>query len=214
MSFVLRNLHAAYGASAVLHDVDLDLAPGEIVCIAGRNGAGKSTLLRAIAGLTPARVDAIALGGTSLSVLAPERRFAHGVTLVPQGHRTFASLSVGENLALAACVRGERPWTLEDLLDRLPVLTERYAQRAGTLSGGETQLVLVARALAGNGTLVLMDEPAEGLDAQATMLLQSLVRETADRGAAVLITEQRTAYVDALGARRLVLSDGIISERA
>lgn len=214
MSFVLRNLHASYGANAVLRGVDLDLAPGEIACIAGRNGAGKSTLLRAIAGLTPARVDAIALGGTALARLTPEQRFANGVTLVPQGHRTFGSLSVGENLTLAARVRGERPWTLAALSERLPFLAARYAQRAGTLSGGETQLVLVARALAGNGSLVLMDEPAEGLDVQATSILQSLLRETADRGASILISEQRTAYVEALGARRLVLADGIIAPRS
>ena len=213
MSFVLRNLYAGYGASAVLRGIDLDLAPGAIVCISGRNGAGKSTLIRAIAGLTPARADTISLGGRSLATLTPERRFALGVTLVPQGHRTFASLSVRENLALAARVRGERPWTLDALCDRIPIVGSRYAQRAGTLSGGETQLVLVARALAGNGTLLLMDEPAEGLDARATLLLQYLVRETAERGAAIVVTEQRTAYLDAIGARPLALIDGLIGER-
>ena len=208
MSFVLRNLRAHYGASSVLRGIDLRVERGEIVAVSGRNGAGKSTLLRAIAGLTPARADEFTLAGKPFDNLAPEERFARGITFVPQGHRVFPSLSVGENVTLGVRVRGERAWSLAEIRERIPLVSQRFDQRAGTLSGGETQLVLVARALVGNGRLILMDEPAEGLDTNALALLQSLIIDSAERGASVLLAEQRTSYLDAIGARRFSLEGG------
>ena len=151
MSFTLRDLHASYATHAVLRGVNLDVAAGKIVLVTGRNGAGKTTLLHAIAGLVQATAETMTLADRSLAGLSPEDRFAQGVTLAPQGHRVFGSLTVGENLRLAARERGERPWTIPELRHRIARIDERFDQRAGTLSGGETQLLLVARALVGNG---------------------------------------------------------------
>lgn len=211
MSLVLRNMRAFSGSSMILRGIDLEVPCGEIVAVTGRNGAGKSTLLRAIAGLAPASVDELTLGGESLAEETPERRFAIGVTFVPQGHRVFGSLTVGQNVELGVRVRGESPWTLAEVKNRIPILAQRYDQRAGTLSGGETQLVLVARALVGNGRVVLMDEPAEGLDPDALVLVQGLLRECAARGAALVIAEAKTSYLVAIGARCLVLADGCVA---
>ena len=211
--FVLRNLRAAFGEREVLHGIDLQLENGEIVHVLGRNGAGKSTLLRAICGLVKSSADALTLEGTSLCDLAPERRFDYGIGLMPQGHRVFASLTVGVNVTLASRRRGERPWLLDELRSRIRILDERFDQRAGTLSGGETQMVLLARALIGNPRVVLLDEPAEGLDGTSLTLLRELIVACAERGSAVLIAEQRSEALGAIATGVRLLEDGTFGDR-
>ncbi|GAC1421211.1 MAG: ABC transporter ATP-binding protein [Candidatus Velthaea sp.] len=207
----VRSLRAGYGADEVLHGCDFDARAGEIVALFGRNGAGKTTLLRALIGATPS-AGQIELHGESMGSRAPEERFARGMTYVPQGHRVFRSLSVGDNVLIGACERGPRPWRIDELRERIPLLAARWTQPAGTLSGGETQLVLLARALAGNGILLLADEPAEGLDMQAIRVLTGLLREAALRGAALIVAEQRSAYLRDIAGQTLTLSDGRLSD--
>ena len=206
----VRNLRAAYGAGEVLHGCDLDAPAGAIVALFGRNGAGKTTLLRALTGSTPSSGD-IELQAASLVRCSPEQRFARGVTYLPQSHRVFRSLSVGDNVLIGACRRGLQPWSIAELRERIPLLAARWSQPAGTLSGGETQLVLLARALAGNGALLLADEPAEGLDTRTIGVLASLLRESALRGAAVIVAEQRSEYLRDIAERTVTLTDGRLS---
>ncbi len=209
----LRNLRAAYAGRAVLHGIDLRVAGGEVVHIVGGNGAGKSTLFRAICGLTPANSDELVLAQTSLQPLSPERRFACGIGFMPQGHRVFSSLTVGENVRLAARVRGVRPWLIDELRLRLSILDRRFDQRAGTLSGGETQIVLLARTLVGNPRVALLDEPAEGLDADSLGLVLSLIAGCAERGSAVIIAEQRTDSLRGVATSVHQLVDGRLQPR-
>ncbi|MGI8575803.1 MAG: ABC transporter ATP-binding protein [Egibacteraceae bacterium] len=137
---------------------------GELVGLLGRNGMGKTTLVHTIAGfLTPTR-GTIRIDGRDVTHRPAERISDEGVTLVPQGHRVFPTLTVGENLTVALRTRGDEPWSIDDLCDRFPVLAQRWEQRAGSLSGGQQQVLAIARALVGNGRPVVMDEPAEGLD--------------------------------------------------
>ncbi len=207
---VLRDLRAAYDGREILHGVELRVAGGDIVQIAGRNGAGKSTLLRAIAGLVPTRADALSLDDLSIGNLTPEQRFERGVCFMPQGHRVFPSLSVGENIALAVRNRGKGPWDIDTLRSRFGMLEERFDQRAGTLSGGETQIVLLARALVGNPRVLLLDEPTEGLDPRALASMVGLIAECAERGTAVIVTDQQTDALSALASVRYELRDGFL----
>lgn len=207
----VRNLAAGYGSDAVLRGCALDAAAGAVVVILGRNGAGKTTLLRALTGTTPSTGE-ITLRGQSLATLAPEDRFARGVTYLPQNHRIFRSLSVGDNVSIGACERGARPWRIDELRRRIPLLSARWTQPAVTLSGGETQLVLLARALAGNGDLLLADEPAEGLDVRGIDVLGALIGEAATRGATVIVAEQRSAYLNDIAAQTLTLVDGRLQD--
>ena len=209
----LRNLRAAYAGRAVLHGIDLRVAGGEVVHILGGNGAGKSTLFRAICGLTPASADELRLERTSLQMLSPEQRFACGIGFMPQGHRVFSSLTVGENIRLASRIRGVRPWLIDELRMRLRILDRRFDQRAGTLSGGETQIVLLARTLVGNPRVALLDEPAEGLDADSLALVLSLIAACAERGSAVIIAEPRIDALDDVATSVYELVDGRLRSR-
>ena len=207
--FSIRNLRADYGDDDVLRGCDLDVAPGEIIAVIGRNGVGKTTFLRALMGAIPSS-GTVALDALPLARAASEERFERGLTYVPQGHRIFPSLSLGENIEIGARLRGAMPWTIGELQRRIPLLAARWGQSAATLSGGETQLVILARALAGNGRVLLADEPAEGLDTRAEELLAELLRDAARRDTAIVITEARTAYVRELAARTFEIVDGMV----
>ena len=153
-------IHTYYGESHVLHGVSLRVAPGEAVALLGRNGAGKTTAIRSIVGFTPPRAGRVLFEGQAIERWPAYRIVRRGLALVPQGRRIFAPLSVRENLLLGARSEG---WTLERVFELFPRLRERQAQLGGTLSGGEQQMLAIARALLTNGRLLLLDEPSEGL---------------------------------------------------
>jgi branched-chain amino acid transport system ATP-binding protein len=153
-------IHTYYGESHVLHGVSLRVAPGEAVALLGRNGAGKTTAIRSIVGFTPPRAGRVVFEGQAIERWPAYRIARRGLALVPQGRRIFAPLSVRENLGLGA---RSSEWTFERVFELFPRLRERQAQLGGTLSGGEQQMLAIARALLTNGRLLLLDEPSEGL---------------------------------------------------
>jgi branched-chain amino acid transport system ATP-binding protein len=161
----LTNVHTYYGDSHILHGVSFSLEAGGVLALLGRNGAGKTTCISTIIGLLRPRDGEIRLYGEPIAGLNPERIARLGVGLVPQGRRVFPSLTVRENLIVAAQKRdmGTRPWDLNRIYDLFPRLRERHAQFAGTLSGGEQQMLAIGRALMGNPRVLLLDEPSEGL---------------------------------------------------
>jgi branched-chain amino acid transport system ATP-binding protein len=161
----LTNVHAFYGDSHILHGVSFSLAPGAVLALLGRNGAGKTTCISTIIGLLAPREGEITLYGDPIAGLTPERISHLGIGLVPQGRRVFPSLTVRENLIVAAQRRdtGTAPWTLDGIYDLFPRLRVRHTQFAGTLSGGEQQMLAIGRALMGNPRVLLLDEPSEGL---------------------------------------------------
>ena len=161
----LKNVHAYYGDSHILHDVNFSLPPGGVLALLGRNGAGKTTCISTIIGFLTPREGDIRLFGEPIQGLSPERISRLGIGLVPQGRRIFSSLTVRENLAVAQQRGGgtEKPWNVDRIYDLFPRLRERHAQFAGTLSGGEQQMLAIGRALMGNPRVLLLDEPSEGL---------------------------------------------------
>jgi branched-chain amino acid transport system ATP-binding protein len=185
----VRDIHTYYGESYVLQGISLRVAPSQVVGILGRNGMGKTTLIRSIIGFTPPRVGQVLFKGRDITGWPANRAVGLGMGLVPQGRRVFPSLTVAENLAVA--VRGNGgAWTVERVMEVFPRLRERALHRADKLSGGEQQMLAIARALMNNPDLLLMDEPTEGL---APMLVREVGRVIADlkaRGLSILLVEQ------------------------
>jgi branched-chain amino acid transport system ATP-binding protein len=177
---------------------------GEIVALEAASAAESSLVLEALAGHRAA-AGSVLLEGRELLGLEPDARAALGLGYVSQGHRIFASLRVGEHLRLAERLRGARPLTLAALEAAIPLLAARRGQLARTLSGGETQLLLLAQALAGNAAVLLLDQPFEGLDAEAIALVCRLLEERRAAGAAILLADARTAAVRALPPARTIV---------
>jgi branched-chain amino acid transport system ATP-binding protein len=202
----LRGLKVAYGGVEVLHRVDLNLGEGEIVGVIGPNGAGKSSLLRAICGLTRASAGEISFEGRSLRGLAPEEIARLGIALVPEGRQIFGTLTVAENLRLAAQGDGSEP--MEQVLERLPILRQRAGQRADRLSGGEQQQLAVARALLRKPRLLILDEPSLGLAPKTIDVIYGLLEELRAEGATMLLVEQNAARTIDFCQRSLVLAGG------
>ena len=209
------DIHTYYGDSYALQGLSLRVPRGHIVALLGRNGMGKTTLVRSVAGLTPPRAGAIHLDGAPLTGLPPHVIARLGVGLVPQGRRTFPSLSVRENLllptsALAARPRGagEDGWTLARVLREFPNLAERVDHRARHLSGGEQQMLAIARALMANPTLILMDEPSEGLAPVIVARLAEIMRGLRSGGHSILLVEQNVELALAVADYVYVLTTG------
>jgi branched-chain amino acid transport system ATP-binding protein len=204
----IRGLCAGYGLSEVLDGVDLDVPDGTFAAVLGRNGMGKTTLCRSIMGLEPPNVTAgsIAYDGVELSRLAPHQVARAGVGYVPQGRRVFASLDVVKNLTVAA--RGDG-WTVDRVLEAFPRLAERRGNDAGQLSGGEQQMLAIARALMTNPRLLIMDEPSEGL---APIVLEAVAEQLArlkeQGGLSLLLVEQNYTLATRLADVVFVLENG------
>ena len=184
-------LDCGYGDAPVLHDVSLSLAPGEVLCLLGRNGAGKTTTLKAIMGLVRPRSGHIRLDDRELTTLPAYQIPRLGVAYVPQGRGLFPFLTVDENLRMGLLVKGRGEESLAWIFDAFPVLRERRAQRAGTLSGGEQQMLATARALCADPRYLLMDEPTEGLMPILIETLLETIRMLKRRQVGVLLVEQR-----------------------
>lgn len=208
-----RGLDTFYGPSQVLHECDIDVREGECLALLGRNGVGKTTLVHSLSGLLPLAAGSVTFAGQDISSLPPEKRLVAGMTLVPQGHRVFKSLTVEENLEV--CLRrnaASDDWGMDEVYERFPILAQRTSQSAGSLSGGQQQMLAVAQALLGNGRLVLMDEPSEGLDPQRVALIASIVRELKARGTSVLLVEQRVAFALQSADRVAFMARGQVTE--
>ncbi len=204
----LNGVSAGYGETTVIESIELRLKPGETVSIIGRNGVGKTTLLATVMGHTTLHGGRIGLLGTDISRLAVHRRAWSGLGYVPQEREVFPSLTLRENLEVAA-----RPgaWTLATIYDLFPRLAERRNNRGNQLSGGEQQMLAIARALIGNPSVVLMDEPSEGL---APVIVEELSRAmkhlTATEGLTLLLVEQNTQLALSIAKRTLVMDRGRI----
>ena len=189
----LDSVHAYYGDSHVLHGVSLHCGEGRVLGLLGRNGAGKSTCMSTIVGLLAAKRGGVSVFGRSIGGLAPERISAHGVALVPQGRRIFRSLTVRENLIVAAQkprAGSLRPWSVQRVFETFPRLEERRAQYAASLSGGEQQMLAIGRALMGNPRLLLMDEPSEGLAPQIVAEVGRTIVSMRNEGLSIVLVEQ------------------------
>ena len=205
---VIDRVDAAYGDLQVLHDVSLTLRKGEVLCLLGRNGAGKSTLLKTIMGLVPAQSGAILLNGTDLTKLEAHEVPRAGVALVPQGRRLFAEMTVAENIEIGLMTRGKGRATRESVLDLFPLLRDRLKQRSGTLSGGEQQMLAMARALCIEPDVLLLDEPTEGLMPSMIAKIRDTVVELRRRGVSTILVEQRVDAVLSIATRAAFLENG------
>lgn len=180
-----------YGEAQALYGVSLHVAPGRVLCLLGRNGAGKSTTLKAIMGLVQPRAGSVRLDGTELTRVRPYEIPRHGIAYVPQGRGVFPFLTVRENLQLGLLVKGSSSQILEEIFDLFPLLRQRLGQRAGTLSGGEQQMVAMARALCAEPAYLLLDEPTEGLMPLLVGALLETVAHLKERGVGILLVEQK-----------------------
>ena len=190
----VSNINTYYGDSHVLHDVTFALEEGRVLALLGRNGAGKTTCISSIIGFLPVRRGRIDLFGTEISGLPPESISQLGIGLVPQGRRIFASLSVRENLIIARQREKstDTPWTLKRIFELFPALGERQRQVAGSLSGGEQQMLAIARALVSNPRVLLLDEPSEGLAPLIVAEVGRTIRKLKDWGQSIILVEQNS----------------------
>jgi branched-chain amino acid transport system ATP-binding protein len=203
----VEQVHTYYGESHILHGVSLRVAAGEAVALLGRNGAGKTTMIRSIVGFTPPRDGRIVFEGQAIHGWPAYRIARRGVALVPQGRRIFAPLSVRENLLLGA--RHDR-WTLERIFELFPRLRERQAQAGGTLSGGEQQMLAIARALLTNGRMLLLDEPSEGLAPLIVREIGRIVQGLKGERLSILLVEQNYHLALQIADRVYVMNKGQI----
>jgi branched-chain amino acid transport system ATP-binding protein len=207
-SLSIRNLRAGYGGIPVLHGLDLDVPAGKLTVIVGPNGAGKSTLLKALSGLLPHEGE-IRFAGTPLAA-SPAAIVRAGLAHVPEGRQLFAQMSVQDNLELGAYLRpaGERAGRMEQVFDLFPKLRARRLQLAGTMSGGEQQMLAVGRALMGQPRLLMLDETSLGLAPKMVDELLTIVRRVCDGGVTVLLVEQNVGKALAVGDRGYVMERG------
>ena len=205
----LVNLTSGYGSSTVVHGVSLEIAPGEILALVGKNGMGKSSLLKTILSFLPAWDGAVRIDGRDVTRLAPFRKRALGLAYSPQEQALFQDLSVRDNLRLGLSDDRGFEASLADISGWFPVLTARLSQRAGTLSGGEQKMLIVARGLIAKPRLLLLDEVTEGLQPSVVDRLAEVLAATGrDRGTAMLVVEQHLSFVLGLADRFAVLKRG------
>ncbi|MGB9618253.1 MAG: ABC transporter ATP-binding protein [Desulfomonilaceae bacterium] len=207
----VRDIHTFYGLSHVLFGVSLTVSQGEIVCLLGRNGAGKSTIIKSIMGIVPPRQGSIKFKDREITGVAPFRIARLGVGYVPDDRRVFADLTVGENLEIS-----ERPgvtaaeWNKQKVYEFFPALAHIDGRKAGLLSGGEQQMLTIARALVTNPDLLLLDEPTEGLAPLIVRMLQERILELKAKGLTILLAEQNQKAALALSDRGYIIDNGMI----
>jgi len=211
MELVVENLTCGYGGAPVVREISLRVRSGQVVCLLGRNGAGKTTILKAIMGLVRPLHGSIRLDGQELTHLPADRIPQLGIGYVPQGRRLFPGLTVEENLRLGLLVRRGDDQLLERVLTLFPALKERLRQRAGSLSGGEQQMVAIARALCVNPVLLLLDEPLEGLMPILARRVVETLGSLAKEGVGILFVEQRIEAALQVADAVLLLEGGRIA---
>ena len=204
----VKGIHTFYGMSHILFDVSLEVKKGEIVCLLGRNGAGKTTTLRSIIGLTPPRQGSIKFKGEEIIGKEPYILVRKGMGYVPGDRRIFADLTVAENLEIAAREGGM--WNKEKVYELFPALKKIESRKGGYLSGGEQQMLTIARTLMGNPELLLLDEPTEGLAPLMVKALEEQIRELKRAGLTILLAEQNVRSALRLSDRGYIIDDGRI----
>jgi branched-chain amino acid transport system ATP-binding protein len=206
----LTNVHTFYGESHILHGVGFSLRAGGVLALLGRNGAGKTTCISTIIGFLEPRDGEIRLFGEPIGGLSPERISHLGIGLVPQGRRIFPSLTVRENLIVAQ--QRERttskPWTIDRIYSMFPRLRERHTQFAGTLSGGELQMLAIGRALMGNPRVLLLDEPSEGLAPLIVAEVGRIIRRLKEEGQSIVLVEQNLQLALDVADQAVILNTG------
>ena len=208
MILEVRNVDAFYGIGHILHGLSLEVGEGEVVALLGRNGAGKTTTLRCIAGLTPPRSGAVRYKGRDIAGLEPHRISRMGIALVPETRGIFTYLTTAENLAIAR--RASSRWQMDGVLERFPRLRERLANKGQQLSGGEQQMLAIARALVRDPKILLLDEPFEGLAPGIVRGLMAVCRDLAAAGQTIVLVEQNIAATLALAQRVYMINNGHI----
>lgn len=204
----VRNINASYGAVRVLYDLSFSAEAGQITCLLGRNGAGKSTTMKAIMGLLPLSSGTISLSGAHISDLAAHETPKHRIGYVPQGRRLFPELTVAENLEIGLLARKSGREVCDRVLSIFPRLEDRLTQRAGTLSGGEQQMLATARALCIEPRVLLLDEPTEGLQPTMIDAIRQVIVQMRDEGLAVILVEQRADAILELADKAVFIENG------
>ncbi|MBW1973238.1 MAG: ABC transporter ATP-binding protein [Spirochaetes bacterium] len=207
----VENIHTYYGLSHILFDVSLNVNSGEIVLLLGRNGAGKSTTMRSIMGLTPPRQGSIRFKGETITGKKPYLIARRGIGYVPDNRRVFADLTVGENLEISERkTKNNARWNKKKVYEFFPALKEIDSRKAGFLSGGEQQMLAIARALMTNPEFLLLDEPTEGLAPLIVKALEDQILKLRDAGISILLAEQNVKSALKLGDRGYIIDDGKI----
>lgn len=204
----VKELHAAYDQVKVLHGVSLSVSSGEILCVMGRNGAGKTTLLKTIMGLVPATSGEVVLNGDLLNTLPGHEIPKRGVGYIPQGRRLFPELTVSENIDIGLMTRHVASDTKDWVLELFPRLRERLNQTAGTLSGGEQQMLATARALALRPSVLILDEPTEGLQPSMVEQIRQVIIKMKREGYAIILVEQGIDAALSLADRIIMIENG------
>jgi branched-chain amino acid transport system ATP-binding protein len=215
----IKGLRCGYGRTAVIHDLDLDVRRGEIVCLIGANGAGKSTVINAVVGLIPAWAGTIMLCGRDVTNVHTATRVELGLAIVPEGRGVLRELTVAENLLLGGYVRRSEPWLADEMarvFSLFPILAERRDQLAGTLSGGEQQMLVIGRALMSRPRLLILDEPSFGLAPKIIDRIFEVVTALRADGLTILLVEQNANVALEVSQRGYVLESGacILSDAA
>jgi branched-chain amino acid transport system ATP-binding protein len=209
-----KSLSVAYGGVKAVKGVDLEVSEGELVCLVGANGAGKTSLLKSLCGMVPASGGAVHLRGESITHKPSHEIVCHGIALVPEGRGVFSRMTVKENLEMGAYVRKDKPAIasdLESVFVRFPRLQERAAQKAGTLSGGEQQMLAIGRALMSRPKLLLLDEPSMGLAPLMVQKIFETIREISRQGVTILLVEQNAKLALEVSHRGYVMESGTIT---
>lgn len=213
MSELLRfeGVDAYYGAAHILHKLDLSIHAGERVALIGRNGVGKTTVVNSLLGMASVKEGTITLGGKRLERFRPYLAAQHGVMVVPQGRCILPNLTIRENLLLGGAVKRPGPWNLESVYALFPILKERADTPGSALSGGQQQMLAIGRALMANPSLVLLDEPTEGLAPVIVDQLADIFNRLADQGTAILLIEQNLSLVGRVAHRFYALAKGAVT---
>lgn len=206
----LDDVHAFYGAAHILHGLSLAVQPGERVALVGRNGVGKTTVVNTILGLARLGSGSVQIDGIRLERPRPYLAAQRGTVVVPQGRRIVANLTVEENLLLGAAVRRPGPWSVPAIYDLFPILRERAHTPGTALSGGQQQMLAVGRALMANPSLILLDEPTEGLAPVIVDQLAEIFNKVAAQGTALLLIEQNLSLVMRVAQRYVAMSKGSV----
>jgi branched-chain amino acid transport system ATP-binding protein len=210
----LKHVEVAYGGIQAVKGIDLKVDEGELVCLIGTNGAGKTTTLKAIIGLQPVKSGSVEFAGASITGTPSFALVRKGLALVPEGRGVFGTLSIEENLAMGAYSRNDKPGIqrdLENAFAMFPRLAERRKQTAGTLSGGEQQMLAVARALMSRPKLLLLDEPSMGLAPIVVQKIFEIIRKISSEGVTILLVEQNAKLALEVSSRGYVMESGVIT---
>jgi len=210
----VSNLNQYYGGSHILRDLSFEIPAGKVTCLLGRNGVGKTTLLRTLMGLVPARTGTVRFGSRDLTAAAPYERARSGIGYVPQGREIFPRLTVGENLEMGLATRPRGTRLPPRIFDMFPVLKQMLARRGGDLSGGQQQQLAIGRALAMGPTLLILDEPTEGIQPSIIKDIERVIRSLAASGEmAILLCEQYYDFARSLADQYIVMERGEIIAR-